>query len=182
MADASLTTQRDPLAAWRKLDAVSRMIARLTSQKAALTAAAERLVGIDGMVLEVGLGKGRTWDLLGHLLPERRRLALDREVHAPAALRPAADQLMLGELSELMPRLARDMPGQVALAHVDCGGEGRAADAAFDAWLPAALHPLLAAGAVVAQDRPRGHPRWRALPAPAGMTVFPYYLYRKDAT
>ncbi|MYG53434.1 MAG: hypothetical protein F4204_14125, partial [Rhodospirillaceae bacterium] len=38
---------------------LERMIARLATQRAVLDWAAERVSGIDGPVLEIGLGKGR---------------------------------------------------------------------------------------------------------------------------
>jgi hypothetical protein len=73
------------------------MIARLTMQRDCLDLAARLIGDLPGPVLEIGLGKGRTYDHLRRRLPEREIIALDRDLHAPAAAAPEGDQLVLGE-------------------------------------------------------------------------------------
>ena len=46
-------------------------IRRLEAQRACLNRAADTIRGIDGIVLELGLGNGRTYDHLRALFPDR---------------------------------------------------------------------------------------------------------------
>jgi hypothetical protein len=159
------------------MDFLSRMIARLSTQKACLDHAAGLIAGLPGTVLEIGLGKGRTYDRLRALFPQRRIYAFDREVHCAAPLRPADEQLFLGDFRETLPAAFERLGRSAALAHVDLGTE----DAARDRVLAAAVAPfidrLVLPGGIVLSDRPMDVPGWRTLPAPAGTGAFAYYLY-----
>ena len=46
-------------------------IRRLEAQRACLNQAAALIVGLDGAVLELGLGNGRTYDHVRELFPDR---------------------------------------------------------------------------------------------------------------
>jgi hypothetical protein len=161
------------------MDALSRMLARLQTQKACLDAAAQAVAALPGHVLEVGLGKGRTYDRLRTLFPQRTIYAFDREVHCAARLRPAEAQLFLGDFRDSLPAAFERLGRSAALAHVDLGTEDYARDCALAAAVAPLLDRLLLAGAVVLGDRPMQQAGWTALPHPAAEAAFPYYLYRK---
>ncbi len=158
---------------------LDRMIARLSAQRAFLEAAAAAVAGLPGPVLEIGLGKGRTYDHLRRLSPGREVFAFDGSVHAPADSVPDAGHLLVGDFRTTLADAATRLPGQAALAHADFGSEDRARDAAQAAWLAPLIDPLMARGGVVLSDRALTMPRWRALPGPE--TAWPYFMWRVDA-
>ena len=160
------------------MDFLSRMIARLGAQKACLDHAAALVSDLPGAVLEIGLGKGRTYDRLRALFPQRAIYAFDREVHCAARLRPADDRLFLGDFRASLPAAYERLGRSAALVHVDLGTEDAARDRALaDAVAPLVDRLLLPEG-IVASDRPMEVPGWRALPAPPQTGAFAYYLYR----
>ncbi len=107
------------------------MIARLLTQRACLDHAAGLMRGIAGPVLEVGLGKGRTYSHLRLLFPDRDIWAFDREVHAPENSRPADDRIILGDFRESLADAAAAIPAPAALIHADIGTEKRRGDDAL---------------------------------------------------
>jgi len=166
------------------MDFLSRMIARLGAQKVCLDHAAGLIAGVPGVVLEIGLGKGRTYDRLRTLFPQRTIYAFDREVHCAAQLRPADTQLFLGDFRESLPAAFDRLGQSAALAHVDLGTEDLARDRVLAAAVAALVDRLVLPGGIVLGDRPMDGPGWRALPPPAGACeladypYYPYYLYQ----
>jgi len=160
------------------MDALSRMLARLQTQRRCLDDAARAVAALPGHVLEVGLGKGRTYDRLRTLFPQRAIYVFDRELHCPASLRPAEAQLFLGDFRESLPAAFERLGESAALAHVDLGTEDFARDCALAAEVAPLLDRLLRPGARVLCDRPMPRPGWSSLPQ-AAEAAFRYYVYRK---
>ena len=79
-------------------------IRRLQAQRACLDTAAGMITGMPGVVLELGLGNGRTFDHLRSRLPERDIYVFDRQVAAHPDCIPRDDHLFLGDLAETLPR------------------------------------------------------------------------------
>ena len=166
--------------------ALERLAARLLAQRAFLAEAARRIAAISGPVFEIGLGKGRTYDHLRRLLPERAIYCFDREHHAPPEESPAPEFLVLGEIQETLPALAARLGAKAALAHCDIGTRKPARDMAFARYLAGALPDFMAPGAIILGDRPMDSPRLEPLPAPDyarpdGIAAWPYYSYRVTA-
>lgn len=153
---------------------LDRMIARLCAQRDHLEAAAIAIGDLPGPVLEIGLGKGRTYDHMRRLFPEREIYAFDRSVHAPASRVPDADHLFVGDFRETLAAAGR-LPA-AALAHADFGSEDRARDAAQAEWLGAVIGRLMAAGGIVISDRAMMVGRWTPIDGPAG--AWPYFMWR----
>lgn len=163
--------------------ALDRFAARLLAQRAFLAEAARRVAALAGPVFEIGLGKGRTYDHLRRLLPGRDIWCFDREHHAPPEESPPAERLVIGEIQETLPALARRLGAKAALAHCDIGTRKPERDMAFARYLAQALPPLMAQGAIVLGDRPMESDRLEPLPAPDyarpdGIGRWAYYLYR----
>jgi hypothetical protein len=153
------------------------MIARLTAQRAFLAEACALIAGLPGPVLEVGLGKGRTFDHLRALLPGREIFAFDRDLHAPPGAAPDARHLLLGDFRQTLPAASHALPAPAALAHADFGSEDRVHDAAQAAWLGALLDPLMAAGGIIVSDRMLEVAGWRKLDGPPD-AGFAYHMWR----
>lgn len=162
----------------QRMDFLSRMIARLSAQKACLDHAADLIAELPGAVLEIGLGKGRTYDRLCTLFPQRTIYAFDRDVHCGAQLRPADAQLFLGDFRDSLTAAFERLGRSAALAHVDLGTEDAARDRVLAAAVAALVDRLVLPGGIVLGDRPMEVPGWRVLPAPAATRAFSYYLYQ----
>ena len=163
---------------------LERMIARLATQRALLDWAAERVSGIDGPVLEIGLGKGRTYSHLRRLFPDRDIWAFDYEVHAPAHSRPAPERILLGDFRETLPACWAEIEAPPALAHADIGTESRRADAALARFVGSVMAQRLAPGGILLGDRDMSSPGLVSLDPPAvalpeGVSAWPYCVYRR---
>ena len=157
---------------------LDRMIARLSRQRAVLEAAAALTADVSGPILEIGLGKGRTYDHLRRLHPTRDVYAFDGSVHAPADCVPSPDRLFVGDFRETLPLAADDgLAGRAAFVHADFGSDDRARDAAQAEWLGPLIDRLTSDGAVVAADREMAVAGWRPLPVP-GDETWRYFLWR----
>ena len=145
-------------------------IRRLQAQKAALDDAAGQVAGIDGPVLEFGLGNGRTYDHLRSILPGRRIVVFDRQVAAHPDCIPPDEDLYLGDLFETLPRALADIGPTAALAHLDIGTGDKARSMALVARAAPMIAGLLSHGAVVVSDQPiEGVPGLTPLPLPDGI-------------
>ena len=156
-------------------------IRRLEAQRACLGHAAAQIRALQGPVLELGLGNGRTYDHLRELLPEREIFVFEREVNAHPDCIPDAAHLILGDVRATLPQAHRRLPGPAALAHTDVGTGDAARNAELAAWLAGALPPLLAAGAWVVSDQALRSPVLVPQPAPAGIDPERYFLYNHRA-
>ena len=158
-----------------RLDSVIR---RLIAQRACLGLAASLIEGLDGHVLELGLGNGRTFDHLREILPGREIFCFDRQVAAHPDCIPDPGHLFLGELEETLPQAVARLGARAALVHVDIGSGDEAASRRLGVWLAGRLPSLLAPGAVLISDQPLPQPDWRSLALPEGVRQGRYFLYR----
>jgi S-adenosylmethionine-dependent methyltransferase len=154
-------------------------IRRLEAQRACLDLAAQLIRDLDGIVLELGLGNGRTYDHLRSLLPERDIYVCERRVAAHPDCVPPPDRLILGDMRETLVEARGRLGGRVVLAHLDVGTGDAAANRALAAELTPLLLPLLRERAVLASDPPLHSPGVEPLPLPEGVVPGRYHLYRR---
>ena len=164
-------------------DRLERMAARLLTQRAFLDAAALLVDGLRGPILEVGLGKGRTYSHLQRLFPGRAILAFDRDLHAPKGAQPPPGRLILGDFRETLPAARARIGGPAILAHADIGSEDLARDAALARFIGPQLTGLMIAGGIIVADRALSAPGIDPLPGPAvemptGLQPWSYFMYR----
>ena len=159
------------------------MIARLMTQRAYIGAAAGMIAHREGPVLEIGLGKGRTYSHLRQVFPDRDIYAFDKDLHALPNVISADDHLVLGDFRDTLPASA-GLHGRLAvLAHADIGSEDRAADAALARDIAGPIVDLVADQGLVLSDRELPHRQLVALGSPrvdlpSGIEPWPYFLYR----
>ena len=124
----------------------------------------------EGVILEVGLGNGRTFDHIRENFPGYRIVAFDRALGAHPASTPAEGDLVLGEINETI----RQVAGIGAVfAHADIG-------TAFPVtWLPSGLADALTSGGIAASGLPLDHPALAPLPLPPTIRPGRYHLYRR---
>lgn len=160
-------------------DTMSRLdsfIRRLTAQRDILNAIAGEVEALDGPILELGLGNGRTFDHLRELFPDRRIVAFDRAANAYGPSMPEAGNLVLGEIKDT----AADFIGiGAALAHADIGTGYEDKDAVTLTWLPRIMAGVLAPGGIAVSGLTIDHPELEALPLPPSVKPGRYFIYRR---
>jgi hypothetical protein len=154
-------------------------IRRLEAQRACLDLASVLVHGIEGPVLELGLGNGRTYDHLRELCPEREIFVCERQVAAHPDCIPPAEFLLLGDMRETLPAICGRFGGRVALAHLDPGTGDVAANRALSLMVAQMVAPLLRVGAVLVSESPATLPELAPLALPAGVRPGRYHLYRR---
>jgi hypothetical protein len=155
------------------LSRLDSFIRRLEAQRACLDRALFLSSELKGVIVELGLGNGRTYD---HLRASDRRIyALDRELAAHPDCVP--EDLLLGEFRDTLPKLRRRIGRSVALVHADTGSGDATASLANARALPGLLEPLLVEGAIVVSDQDMVS-GWTALPLPEGVSPGRYFIWR----
>ena len=102
-------------------------IRRLTSQKIALEWAACKVARLDGIILELGLGNGRTYDHLRETLPNRDIYVFERKIAAHPDCIPEERFQFLGDFRDSLPMANKKLGANSILAHLDIGtGEKKA--------------------------------------------------------
>jgi hypothetical protein len=152
---------------------------RLEAQHACLRWTFHEIKSLPGIVFEMGLGHGRTFDHLRRNLPDRDIYVFDREVDCFPDCVPAADRLFLGQLADTLPKAAVDFAGKVALAHSDMGSYDPAKNEKMRALVGGHLPPAIAPGGIILSDLPLDIPSFERLPLPEGAREGRYHLYRK---
>ena len=154
-------------------------IRRLEAQRACLDMAAALVRGLDGPVLELGLGNGRTYDHLRELCPDREIFVCERRVAAHPDCIPAAEFLLVGDMRETLPAAYGRLDGRVALAHLDPGTGDVEASRALARELAPLVVPLLRPDAVLVSEPAIALSDLAVLPLPAGVATGRYHLYRR---
>ena len=151
-------------------------IRRMSAQRDCLNHVADLLADVEGPVMELGLGNGRTYDHLRERMPGRRIVAFDRAfaAHVPAA--PAREDLVLGEIAET----AQAFVGTgAAFVHADIGTGYDDKDALTLRWLPQLVAGLLRPGGIAASGLPLAHEALEPLAVPPSVPKDRYFLYRR---
>lgn len=161
-------------------DRLSRMIARLRTQRACLRFAAAAVGDRPGAILEIGLGKGRTYDFLRNQFPQREIFAFDRIVHCPDDVRPDPEHLLLGDFLTTLSEHAHRAGRTAALAHADIGSDDPERDARLAATIAPLIDGLVQPRGLVLSDRSMSMPNWVSLPPPPDAGDWPYFIYRVE--
>ncbi len=143
-----------------------------------MTAAAT--AAMDGPILEIGLGNGRTYDHLREICPDREIFVFEREVRAHPDCIPDRDHLILGDLRDTLPASRSRFQRAASLIHIDIGSGDEAASRAIAAVIASYLPDLLRPGGLVVSDQDVAFAGGTALDPPDGVQPGRYHLYRKD--
>lgn len=154
-------------------------IRRLEAQRACLEKAAGLVAGLDGHVLELGLGNGRTYDHLRNLFPHRKIYVCERTIAAHPDCIPPAGLLLLGDMRETLPAARARLSDRVALAHLDAGNGDIPASKALAEFVAPLIVPLLRLDGVLVSEPPVTADELRPLPLPPGIEPGRYNLYRR---
>jgi hypothetical protein len=154
-------------------------IRRLEAQRACLDMAAQMVRGLDGPVLELGLGNGRTYDHLRELFPGRAIFVCERRIGAHPLCIPPAEFLLLGDMRETLPVARGWLGGRVALAHLDPGTGDLDQSRALARELAPLVAPLLCSGGLLVSEPEIDLLELVALAPPPNVAPERYHLYRR---
>jgi len=155
-------------------------IRRLQAQRALLDWASQDIGDRPGLVLELGLGNGRTFDHLRSRLPDREIFAFERCLAVHPDCLPAAGHLVAGDiLDTLPPFLDEHGPRCAALIHADIGSGDDAENGRLARKLSPLLAPLLAPGALFLADRAFDLPACDDISGETGVEIGRYFVYRQ---
>jgi hypothetical protein len=151
-------------------------IRRLQAQRACLTEAAARLRGLDGFVLELGLGNGRTYDHLREICPDREIYVFDRQVNAHPDCIPAADHLFLGEITATLPQALARLGANAALVHTDVGTGDQESNTRLAATIGPMIRKIMRVGGIVISDQALNTPGLSPIDLPDGVKPGRYFM------
>lgn len=164
-----------------RLDSVIR---RLQAQRVCLDWAARQLTknppldGKRGVVFELGLGNGRTFDHLRKSLPEHDIYVFDNQVAAHPDCVPDQHRLYLGDIRQTLPNAVADHACCCVLVHSDISSGVVANNLAIAEFLSVALIPALAPGCLLVSDQPLDIAGSETLALPPGVAADRYYIRR----
>lgn len=153
-------------------------IRRLEAQRRCLNHCAGLIAEVDGPILEVGLGNGRTFDHLREIFPSREIFVFERKVMAHPDCVPDARHLFLGPIGKTLPEAVRRFAGEVALIHADLGSGRPETDRRTAVTLSRHIPRLLAPQGLVLSDLTLEIAGAEALALPAGVTPGRYGIHR----
>lgn len=126
---------------------------RLTAQIDGINWAADQIKDVDGDVLEMGLGNGRSYDHLRQEIKGRRIWVIDRILKChPSCVPPEADFLQ-GEAEDMLRQLA-GTGAKIALAHYDFGFGVKELDVEEGGKLSPLIAALMVPGGLVLSQQP----------------------------
>ena len=154
-------------------------IARMQAQRDCLNFLKPAVDGVNGPILEVGLGNGRTYDHLRKLFPHRNIFVCERTVAAHPDCVPPPQFLLLGDMRETLQTVRARLAERVVLAHLDPGNGNIAASKALADHLTPLIVPLLQLNGVLVSEPAVTADELSALPLPDGIEPGRYNLYRR---
>lgn len=165
-----------------RVSRLDKAILRFEAQRLLLNSAcaeiAERHRPGDGLIVELGLGNGRTFDHLRERLPGFRIVVFEREPTANPSTSPSADNLVVGEIVLQVPRFCAANPERALLVHADLGNGLDDYDRELEGWLPAAALALCRPGAILITSTRCDHRHLVDETPPAEIVRYEYYRYR----
>lgn len=129
------------------------MLRRLTAQRDGLNWAAARIRDMDGDVVDLGLGNGRTYDHLREILPDRRIWVIDRVLQCHPSCVPPEQDFLQGEAEPMLEKLAAS-GARIALAHYDFGFGIKEKDVEEAARLSPLIARVMAPGGYIVSGQP----------------------------
>lgn len=127
---------------------------RMVSQRACLDHAAQAVSDMDGPVFELGLGNGRTYHHMRHIMPGRDIHVFERSVASHPDSTPPEDMVLLGDVFDTLPQAFERFGASAVLIHADLGGHNAQKNDLFAQKVSPVISPLLAVGGLmVSSDR-----------------------------
>ncbi len=151
-------------------------IRRLEAQRSCIDTAVSMIGARAGVVLELGLGNGRTYDHLRERLPDKEIFVFDRQVAAHPDSIPDCDHLIIGDLNQTLVDVQSRFRDSVVLVHSDVGTGDEVNNTTLLQCLGPALAPMLASESIVVSDQQITIPGAQIIELPEGVPHGRYYM------
>lgn len=154
-------------------------IRRMTAQRDCLNYAAKLIKDLPGVVFELGLGNGRTYDHLCQILPNRDIYVFDRRVASFPSCTPPPDHMFVGEILHTLKKAEKLFVKKVALVHIDLGTSDPLKDK-YNNLIDSigdSLESILLPGAVVVSNTRLNAEYVHAIPETSAVNKGRYFLY-----
>jgi len=129
------------------------MMRRLAAQRDGLEWGLKEVQGLDGDVVDMGLGNGRTYDHLREVASGRRIWVIDRILQCHPSCIPPEQDFLQGEAEEMLKKLAAS-GAKIIMAHYDFGFGEKEKDVAEAARLSPMIADIMAPGGVLVSGQP----------------------------
>lgn len=154
-------------------------IRRMMAQRDLLNQAKSQIAEVDGVVFELGLGNGRTFDHLRERFAERDIYVFEYKIAAHESCIPDDTHLYFGDIRETLPRAVLSFANKVALIHNDLGDGREVTHREIGGFLNQHLPKAMAPGGLVLSNMPLELTECEQLPLPQGMQPDRYFIYRR---
>ena len=152
-------------------------IRRLQAQRACINRGIEIVGERPGLVLEIGLGNGRTFDHLRTLVPERQIYVFERNLLAHSECLPKDEFLVKGDFLQTLPEFKKQIAQPIILAHCDVGSGDKVQSLRRASKLAQILTSVVAPGGIIVSDQEMREKALSALPLPQEVESGRYYLF-----
>ncbi len=153
---------------------------RMVSQRACLDYAAGAIADQPGPVYELGLGNGRTYHHMRHIMPERDIYVFERAVASHPDSTPPDDMVMLGDVFDTLPAALDRFGPTAVLIHADLGGHNRVKNDLFAQKVSPLIAPLLAVGGLMVSSDKMYFDDLSEQPLPDGAVPGRCFVYRRE--
>jgi len=154
---------------------------RMVSQRACLDHAARATSDLNGPVFELGLGNGRTYHHMRHIMPNRDIFVFERAIASHPDSTPDDDMVLLGDVFDTLPQALERFGATAALIHADLGGHNRAKNDIFAQKVSPLIAPLLAVGGLMVSSDKMYFDHLSEQPLPEGAVPGRCFIYRRDS-
>ncbi|MTI43735.1 S-adenosylmethionine-dependent methyltransferase [Roseibium hamelinense] len=154
-------------------------IRRMTSQKIILEHLVDQVNEIEGPILELGLGNGRTYDHLREIYPEKEIFVFDFDMTCHPSSAPDAEHMILGDIRETLAFCGPRVKAKAAFAHIDIGSADPTYDLAIASWLSPLMDERIAPGGFILTALELDLPNFETVEKPEGIHPGRYHIYRK---
>lgn len=154
-------------------------IRRMTSQKILLEHLVDKVNEIDGPVLELGLGNGRTYDHLREIYPNKEIFVFDFAMNCHPSCAPDAEHMILGDIRDTLAFCEPRVKSKASFAHIDIGSADPTNDLAIVHWLGPLINQRMAEGGYILTALELDLPNFVKLPKPDGIHPGRYHIYQK---
>ncbi|MGL1932596.1 MAG: hypothetical protein OCC45_12695 [Desulfotalea sp.] len=161
----------------KKLTRIERLARRLPIQIDLISQAIEETNKLDGIILELGLGEGRTLEYLENNTSSPI-IVFEIDDNAKMNNVRKTTKLVKGDIFETLPKMLGTLSQGVRIAHVDIGTTDYSDDIDRISPLQRILESVVNVGGFIVCDRPIDFPSFELL-SNTHSSGWPYYLWRK---
>ena len=153
-------------------------IRRLESQKTCIEYASTIIRNFPGVIIEIGLGNGRTYDHLREIFPKRKIYVFERDIKAHPDCIPPDEFLYKGDYNKTLIKFRENIINPVIMVHFDIGSGNKYESLERSASLSLLLKNIVEKNGLIVGDQPLNSNYYKELSLPKSVKYGRYYLYK----